>query len=59
MLAGVVLVFVRRRFAERHIAFQRAVFRFDFGAREERISRVLAVIVGIGFICFGLIFAFS
>lgn len=51
---GGALVWWRNDFARFAMRSQNRAWGFGFGAREERVSTVVATVVGIGFIAWGV-----
>jgi hypothetical protein len=56
---GLVVIFNRETHARETVAFQNRWFRRRQGAREVRINRRVSLVVGVGFIVWGLGYAIS
>lgn len=54
VLVGCGLLFWRKRFAAAVVKEQNRMWGFHFGEREERISVIVAIIVGSGFLTIGI-----
>ena len=57
--AGIALLLFRKSFAAFCVHDQNRVWGFHFGVREERISAVIALILGIGLVVMGLLCLFG
>ena len=54
IVLGVALLLFRKEFARQSVEFQNNVWRFRFGEREVFITEVIAVMVALGFLAFGV-----
>jgi hypothetical protein len=54
IVTGVLLIVFRKRFARKSVREQNAFWGLRMGEREVRISEIVAVPIGIGFIVFGV-----
>jgi len=52
VVVGLVLILVRKRFADAVVASQNAFWHFRFGERERKISELIVLLVGLGFLVF-------
>jgi hypothetical protein len=50
LIAGIALIVLRGRFARSLVASQNRVWSLSLGGRERKISEVVAVLVGLGWI---------
>ena len=55
LLVGCAMILWRDRFARKTIEEQNRVWGFRFGEREEKRTKLIVFVVGMGFIVFGLL----
>jgi hypothetical protein len=57
VILGILQILFREWVAKESVAFQRSFWGFRYGPWAERLSVKMAVVVGVGFICLGVVMA--
>lgn len=58
IVVGCIAIIFRTPYAQKIIEFQNRVWSFNFGERDIKISKIVIIIVGCGFMLFGFLLFF-